>query len=298
MKQINDLLKKYHLKPHRYIKSGKVFIIDTDNGRFVMKNKKDLSPVYHYLSSRAFTYYPEDISEEEDSYAIFPYVEDYDIPKEQKMVDMIDLVSLLHNKTTHYKEIDEEEYKKIYEDLMNNIAYLESYYNDIITIAESKVYMSPSEYLFARNITKIFSALQFCKENLEKWYEKVKKIQKKRLTVVHNNLSSDHFIRNENSYLISWDHAKVDLPIFDLYKLYQNEGLEIEFSSLLKRYEKNYPLLEEERELLFILISMPAKVSFIGTEYQKCVEVTKMIDSVYKTESIISPYYTEEEKTE
>ena len=298
MKQINDLLKKYHLKPHRYIKSGKVFIIDTNNGKFVLKSKTNNDLVYRYLNSRAFSYYPKDTSEEDDDYSIFPYVEDYDIPKEQKMVDMIDLVSLLHNKTTHYKEIDEEEYKKIYEDLMNNIAYLESYYSDIITIAESKIYMSPSEYLFARNITKIFAALNFCQDNLQKWYEKVKNTQKKRLVVVHNNLSSEHFIRNDSSYLISWDHAKVDSPIFDLYKLYQKEGLEIEFSSLLKRYEKNYPLLEEERELLFILISMPSKVSFTGSEYQKCAEVTKMIDSLYKSEMIVSPYYTEEEKTE
>ena len=79
---------------------------------------------------------------------------------------------------------------------------------------------------------------------------------------------------------------------------FQKEGLEIEFSSLLKRYEKNYPLLEEERQLLFILMSMPKKLELTGTEYQKCVEVTNMVDFIYKTESIISPYYTKEEKPE
>ena len=32
---------------------------------------------------------------------------------------MIKIVSLLHLKTTYYKEIDNDEYKKIYEDLLN-----------------------------------------------------------------------------------------------------------------------------------------------------------------------------------
>ena len=45
-------------------------------------------------------------------------------------------------------------------------------------------------------------------------------------------------------------------------------------------------------------MSMPKKLELTGTEYQKCVEVTNMVDFIYKTESIISPYYTKEEKPE
>lgn len=83
------------------------------------------------------------------------------------MLDLIKLVSLLHNKTTHYKEVDFADYKTIYETLSNNIEYLYSYYNDIITLIETKVYMSPSEYLLARNISKIFGSLNFSKQELE-----------------------------------------------------------------------------------------------------------------------------------
>ena len=32
------------------------------------------------------------------------------MPEEQKMIDMINLVSLLHSKTTFYKEVDEDDY--------------------------------------------------------------------------------------------------------------------------------------------------------------------------------------------
>ena len=65
------------------------------------------------------------------------YQEDIDMPLDQKMFDMIDLIALLHNKTTYYEEVDVDNYKKLYEDISNNIAYLTSYYNDYTESAEA-----------------------------------------------------------------------------------------------------------------------------------------------------------------
>lgn len=298
MKIINDILKRNELRPVRYEKNGNVYIVDTENGKYVFKKKINNHNIYNYLDSRSFDYYPKSIDGSDDEYDVFPYLEDNTIPEEQKMMDLIDLVSLLHNKTTHYKEVSEDDYKKIYEDISNNILYLESYYNDVITIIETKVFPSPYEYLLSRNISKVFSALVFCKEELDKWYESVKNVQKKRLVIIHNNLRLEHFFESDRSYLISWDKARIDIPIFDLYKLYKTEGLYIEFSSILKRYERSYPLNDDERRLLFILMSLPEKIDFSGNEYEMCEKVTRMIDYIYKTETIISPYYTKEKETE
>ena len=225
------------------------------------------------------------------------YIEQYDIPDEQKIIDLIDLVALLHNKTTHFKETTEDDYKEIYEDISNNVIYLNSYYNDLINIIDTKVYPSPSEYLLARNISKIFASLKYAEHELNEWYEIVKNTNKKRLVVLHNNLDLSHFLRNNNSYLISWEKAKVDIPIFDLYKLYKKVGLDFEFTEILKRYEKNYPLLKEERKLLFILMALPDKVELGNNEYENTKKVGKMVDLVYKTEMIISPYYSKEGET-
>ena len=52
----------------------------------------------------------------------------------------------------------------------------------------------------------------------------------------------------------------------ELYKLYKRHALDFNFENLLKTYEKNYPLLEEERNLFFILISLPEKIEFSGDE--------------------------------
>lgn len=298
MKPLNKILKKYQVVPNEYRKTGKATIVSSNIGRYVIKEKNPNREenIYRYLNSRNFNYYPRIISDTEDDYEISEYIEEIDMPNEQKMLDMVELVSLLHYKTTHYKEVDEDDYKKIYEDIRNNVDYLYSYYIDIITMIESKVYMSPSEYLLARNISKIFSAIQFSKGELDQWYEMVKDKRKQRLVVLHNNLELNHFIRNNNSYLISWDKAKIDMPIFDLYKLYRKHALEFDFEVILRAYEKNYPLLDSERKLLFILITMPDKITFDKTEYEMCKIVSKQIDTLYKTEALLSPYYSKEKE--
>ncbi len=297
MRQVNKVLKKYELKPHRYEKSGKATFVDTERGRFVVKPKnKDNEAIFRYLDSRSFVYYPKIVSDRDDEYEITEYEENFEMPEEQKILDLTDLISLLHNKTTHFKEVDEADYKTIFEDISNNIEYLYSDYNDRMNIIESRIYMSPSEYLLARNISKIYAALAYAKKELEHWYELVQNERKKRLVVIHNNLELSHFIRNKNAYLTSWGKARIDMPVFDLYKLYLKHSLDFDFSEILKRYEKNYPFSEAERKLLFILIALPDKLELTDREYDNCKRIGNMIDRLYKTEILLSPYYEKEEK--
>ena len=294
MKQINEILKKYNLKPHRYINNGKVTIVDTEMGRFAIKKNLKNKKIFTYLKSRSFNYYPKNINDEEEEYEITEYLEDIDYPNEQKMLDLINLVTLLHNKTTHYKEVDFDDYKQIYEDIKNNIEYLTSYYNDLITLIDTHIFMSPSEYMLARNISRIFNALNFCSYEIDNWYDLVKEKTKQRVVVLHNNLDLSHFIKNENSYLLSWDKAKIGIPIFDLYILYKHHGLDYNFEDILKHYEQSYPLQKDERKLLFVLIALPPKLDFSKNVYQMTSEITKMMDLLYKTEKLISPYYAEQ----
>lgn len=297
MYEINQLLRKYDLKPKSYRKIGKTILVESDKGKFIVKAKeKENKEIFRYLKSRNFDYFPPVLNDDED-YDIIEYIEEIDMPREQKVLDMIDLIALLHSKTTYYKEIDIEDYKKIYEDISNNIEYLSSYYNDLITIIETKIYMSPSEYLLARNISVIFSSLNFCKTKIDEWYELVKDLRKQRCVVLHNNLELEHFLENNDNYLISWDKAKIDLPIFDLYKLYKKHSLDFDFETTLKRYEKTYPLLEEEKKLLFILIILPDKIEFNNTEYEMCKKISRIIDNIYKTKDFVLPYYSKNAKT-
>ncbi len=290
MYKIKKILEKYELKPSRYEKRGKVSIVDTDKGKYVIKEAKQKNlDIYRYLNSRSFDYYPRTITD--DDYQITEFIESVGLPKEQKILDLIDLVSLLHNKTTHYKEIDVDYYKKIYEDINNNIEYLYGYYNDIMDLIENNEYMSPAHYLLARNISKIYQSLYFCRTEVKKWYELIKNKKKQRLVVLHNNLELDHFLIEDKPYLINWDKSKIGIPIFDLYKLYRKHSFEIDFSSVLELYEKKYPLQEDERKLFLILVNLPVKITFDKGEYEMCQFIEKELESLRKTELLTSPYY-------
>lgn len=298
MRKYNDLFRRYSIVPTKYEFYKNVTIVNTNDGKYVIKekNREDKTPIFNYLNSRSFDYYPKILSDKDDEYEVTEYIEQIDMPVTQKMSDMIDLVALLHSKTTHYEEIDEEDYKEIYEDINNNIAYLYSYYTDLIAISENSIYMSPSQYMLSLNISKILGALNFCKDEIDKWYKLVKEKRKQRLVVLHNNLDLSHFIKNKNSYLISWNKSKIDIPIFDLYKLYRRHSLNYDFSEMFRRYEHSYPLLEEEKKLFFILISLPDKLEYSSSEYQTCNNISNIIESLARTENFISPYYSKNTK--
>lgn len=298
MRNIRHILEKYQLHPTRYQMKGKVTFVDTDRGSYAMKEMEhDQEEIWNYLRSRNFLYYPE-IIRYENRILVTKLEQDIAMPKEQKAEDLIDLMALLHQKTTHYKEVDISDYKELYEDISNNIFYLKTYYDDMMTIIESHIIMSPSEYLLARNITLVYSALNFSKEALEKWYEMIKDKRKQRMVILHNHLELSHFIRNQNAYLTSWDKAKFGIPIFDFYKFYKKHCLEFEFDELFNRYERSYPLLEEERLLLFILLALPSKIEWNDSEYAMCQKISNMIDEMIKTEKLISPYNTKNREQE
>lgn len=296
MKAIKEILKKYEIKPRNYRTEGKASVINTNKGTFVIKKKTNLKKIYDYLDTRSFNYYPSVLDRDYKEYEITEYIPEVDMPEEQKMMDMIKLVSLLHNKTTYYKEVSEDFYKKIYEDIKNNIEHLNSYYNDLITNIESKIYMSPSEYLIARNISELFNCLGYTENKLEEWYGEVKELNKVRFVILHNNLDLSHFIRSDKPYLINWDKSKVDMPLFDIYKLYKRVNNKFDFEPYLKEYEYNYPLRKEERALLFILIALPDKIELKDNEYEMCEDVNSLYESIFRTEKLISKYTEKEEK--
>ena len=168
---------------------------------------------------------------------------------------------------------------------------LEEYYISLNNEIDKEIYMSPSNYLLVRNITKIYSAIYYCKTELEEFYNIVKGNPKKRVSLIHNNIDLSHLLRNENSYLISWDNAKFDIPVYDLIKFYKKNYNDVDFTNLFKLYESKYPLHNEERKLLFISLSIPDKLDLRSDdEFLKTKKVNDLLLYLQKTDDIILQY--------
>lgn len=267
------------------------------NDEYVRKKKKDIDNIYNYLLSRSFDYFPEIIGKD-DEYIYYKYINDIDEPREQKMVDLVNLVSLLHNKTTFYKEVDIDDYKYIYESINKEIEETYNYYNIVMDNIESEVYMSPSNYLIARNISIIYDALRYSKNSIDKWYKMIENSRRLRVVMIHNNLELDHYLKSDKPYLVSFDKAKIDMPIFDLISLYKKHYLDFEFGDLFKIYLDRYPLSKSEMTLFLAIISIPDKINNSNSEYKRVLAIRRVIDYVYKTLDLVTEYGIKEKANE
>ena len=287
---VRKIASEYNIPINKITIKNNTRIIDD---KIVLKKKKnnDLNNVYKYLKSRSFDYFPEPITID-NLYEVYPFLEDTYEPSEQKATDIMHLLGLLHSKTTFYREIDIDKNKEIYENISDELEYLNNFYNDLITMIEKEVYMSPSGYLIARNINIIFGSIYYAKHNLEEWYKKIDNNKNERVVNIHNNISLDHYIKNEKPYLISWNKSRIDSPIYDLLSFYKNHYLYFDFDDLFHFYESGYPLKEDERLLLFTYMAIPYKIEIISDEYEMCIKINKMIEYLYKTSNLIMNYHS------
>ena len=194
-----------------------------------------------------------------------------------------------------YKEIDLDNYKYIYEKINNQIEDILNYYNQVIENIESTIYMSPSDYLISRNISLIYSAINYSKNNIDLWYKLIENKRKIRVVITHNNLSLEHYLKEDKPYLISWEKSNIDMPIYDIISLYQNHYLNFDFTELLDIYLNKYPLTKEEMILFLTIISIPKKIVLDKSMYKTVLNIRRLLDYIYKTSNLVKKYNIEEE---
>lgn len=288
MKKISEVF-----NPKKITISGKTKIVDTDNGRFVIKKKnKDIKSLYDYLNSRSFTSYADLEGEIDDEY-VYKALSEPNTPLEQKSIDMAKTLASLHTKTAFFKDISEDKIKEIYENIISNITYLDNYYDTLYNNLEIKRVLLPSEQVLLEGRSKMKSLCEFLTNETETWYKLTSEKNKERVVYCHNNLSIEHYIDNR---FISWDNYTVDTPILDLINLYHNDYGKYNFSNFLDKYMTIFELLPEEKHLLFLMISFPIDYTPGTDEMKNTINASKVFDYINETEKLIRPYYTVENK--
>lgn len=286
MNNLEEVISKYNFNIRKYEEKDHIKIIDTDKGKFVLKNNSVKEhELYEYLTNKHFDYLID--KEDLDNYSIYPYINEVDIPNEEKAIDLVNILALLHNKTTFYRQVVLDDIKKMYEDLNQTIDNLYRYYYDLQDIIEQKVYMSPEEYLLIRNISLVYSSLSFAKDKLNKWYEIKLKQKKERVVLLHNKPSLDHILINNRKQLISWNSCKRDIPIYDFLHFYKESYLTLDMTSLFELYQSKFYYTQDEYLLFLTLVTIPDKIIFSKNHYRDCQKVYEIIKYLVKTRDFI-----------
>ena len=274
-------------KKIRYI--GKIKIV---NDEYVLKKKKkDINYLYQRLESNDFYNFPE-LIDEDDIFYKYKFIEEI---RKVNIEDTLELLGILHSKTSEEKLINKERYEEVYLKLNENLLYLKKYYEDFISKIELKDYFSPSEYLFIRNVSKLLGTLKFCEDEINKWKKLTENKNYERVSIIHNNPSLKHSLIGKEKVLINFDDYKIDSPVIDLYKFYKNEGFNFEVLNKLDVYEKHYKFSEEEYALFRILITLPRKITLNKTEFENVKNVQNFVENLYKTEEFVTKKVVKEE---
>lgn len=278
-----ELLEYFNIKPQSIKKIGSASIVTTEDKQYVIKKRNRKADSFDYLLTRNFTNFPKVYSKVDDEIELTEYIEDQITPKEQRLEDLIYLTSMLHMKTGFYKSVDDDYIKKIYEETIDRQTKIYEYYANLQDMIELEIYMSPANYLLIRNISMIYLAINKSKEYIEKWYELIKEEPKIRYAYIHGNLKEEHLIENNDLYLISWDKSRIDLPIYDLEKLYHNSFLDISLEDIFSIYNNKTPLKKEEYYLLMSFLLIPDKIDLTLKEYPRTKQVTNLVLYLDKT---------------
>ena len=286
----DELLKKLGIKIQsiRKIKSQTVI-----NNKYIYKQMTRKSDLYDYLLTRGFNHFPRVYSKVEDEIELMDYINSKDIPKEQRLEDLVYITSILHLNTSFDKVIDIDKIKEIYETTTNRLEYIKKYYLDKKNEIEEELYMSPSNYLLIRNISTLYKSIDLSKYYLDKWYTLVKDNTNIRYSFIHGNLKDNNILEDDNIYLISWDKSRIDFPIIDLEILYKNNYLDINIDNILSIYQKKYKLKEEEILLLFSYLLIPDVLNNYPSEYLRTKDVSNTVLYFDKTYNLLKNYSKE-----
>jgi len=297
MQKVNDYFDEHNVKIERYMYIDGNRVLETNIGKYEIKVKKsNTKEIYDYLRNKGFDNFVDIENDYDDPYEIYKYVEDTTNIND-KSINLVYVLSSLHNKTTTYQKPNEDNIKNIYETITNNLEKIYNYYYNLQDNIETKLYMSPAEYLLIRNISQIYNSINNSKYYINKWYNLKKNIKKERIALLHNNISLDNFIDRTDKKFKNWEKAKKDYVVYDFYNLYKNDYKELEFNSLFDIYQSKYKYTEDELLLFKSLLSMPWIIELKENNYNNTVLVANLLEYLDKVKSFELEHNQENQKT-
>lgn len=258
-------------------------IILEENKQYVKKVKRsNKQELFKYLKSKGFKNYLTTI-EETKEYEMYRYISEDNLPIEDKAIEIINNMSLLHILTTTYQENNQSKITELYKQTDTTLLELKNYYLELQDYIETKEFFSPAEHLLMNNISNIYKALNYSKSKLEEWYQIVQNNKSIRYVQLHNNISLEHSLKEDILYFINWDISKKDLAIYDFINFYKNDFQVLDMNSLFQIYQSKFNYTEDEQLLFETIISIPPKINFTKNNYINTLKARYVVNYLEKT---------------
>lgn len=272
-------------------------IIENDKGKFFITPKcNDKNKIFEYLEQKKFPYFLPVIYDSSRHYEMYPYIEENKLV-EDKAIDFVHILSLLHIKTTTYREVVLNDVEKLYQSLSKKIEKKSHDYQVLQNQFEQHVYMSPDEYLFMRNINLFYDSLNMARMYLEEWKSLKENNSQERVVFLHGKPSLSSFIDIDNPYFIHWDLSHKGYVIYDFLFFYQTDFDVVEMESLFQIYQTKYPFMQDEMYLFYCYLLLGKDFDFSHGYYENTLIIQKMIQYLEKTREFVLKQNQKDQET-
>ena len=166
MNNLKKVLCDNNIKLKGLKKLNRVIILDTNKGKYVYKENTNNYDIYEYLKTRGFNYFPRCISSNSKG-ELVEYIDSFDIPREQKVSDLIHLSGILHRTTSFTREIDLDELSaQLGVPVVGTIARKKNTLNNlmdtILKVCKKEIIPKPKKVTYLDIIEKELNSLNNC----------------------------------------------------------------------------------------------------------------------------------------
>lgn len=197
--------------------------------------------------------------------------------KEIKIKYYFEMLAYIHKNSCYSLKVNKQYYKQIYHDICKIIHERMYYYDQLMNQCEDIVYRSPSQWLFLLNYYRIADSLNKAQDYLKKYMEVINDCQTIRVCLVYKNFDYDH-ISLKNKKLISIDHMSIDMPIYDIFDIYQKlPDILFDLDCLSEYYLCSMCFSDQERLLLCCLLNIVPMIYLENDEISNIIKISRLL---------------------
>jgi len=299
---MNDLIFEYYgIQVVGLIKlSQSVYKVKTNAEDFVVKKVKDrhLETIYEYIETLHLTCFIEILLNKnneiltpfQDHYIyMMPFVDNSQgMMKEMKIKFYFETLAYLHYNSFYYTKVNKNYFETLQNDILNIIHERTIYYEQMIQNFENIVLRSPSQWLLVMNYYRIYESLNYAKQYLSQYMNQTSECHQIRVCLNYKHFDYDH-ISLKSKRLFSIDNVCIDLPIYDLFDIYQRiPDILFDLDCFSEYYFHKIDIKEDEKLLLCCLMNIVPIIDYGHDEIENIIKLSRLLYYLDSVQNFIS----------
>lgn len=276
--------------------SPQVYKIKSHQSIFVAKivNNKNIEKVNEYIEvlhlkcfvKPCLNKFNEIITPFQQQYLyLMPYVDNSQgVLKEMKIKFYFETLAYIHLNSFYYTKINQDYFERLKNDILSIIQERELYYEQMIKNYENIVYRSPSQWMLVMNYYRIYDSLCQSRQYLSQYLNITKDYKQIRVCLNYKHFDYNHISLKQECFL-SIDNVCIDLPIYDLFDMYQRiPDILFDLDCFSQYYFKKVKLNDDEKTLLCCLMNIVPVIYYGQDEIENIIKLSRLLyylDSIH-----------------